>query len=274
VTTFAVPSPFPSDTRFADGGARESSFGERFAPLARFTGERFVVAPQALPEAIVRGRELFHSVDPRLTQNGAISCASCHPGGGDDGTTWAFAEGPRQSPALWGGITGTEPFHWDGIVRDMADISRVTIIGRMGGSGLGRADMNAIGAFLDTIPAPAPRTTALNEHESVDRGATVFKALGCQQCHSGADLTDNRMHDVGTGIGFVPRETMYEFATPSLKGLDHTAPYLHDGSAATLRDMVEQLVVTGRMVGEGLAIDPRSLTEEQKDDLVAYLRSL
>ncbi len=278
VTSFPVPAVGAAATRFSggDGGATEAflSSGERRAPLARYPGIRHQVAPQALPDDVVRGRELFHAVDQRLTQNGSISCASCHPGGADDGTTWSFAEGPRQSPPLWGGITGTEPFHWDNVVRDMADISRVTIIGRMGGSGLGEDDMNAIGAFLDTIPAPAPRTTVQQAGESVARGAAVFAGLGCQQCHAGADLTDNQQHDVSTGPGFVERETMAAFATPSLKGLAHTAPYLHDGSARTLREFVHKAVVSGTMVGVGAALDHRQLTDEQRDDLIAYLSTL
>jgi mono/diheme cytochrome c family protein len=276
VTSFAVPRLRGSDSRFAGGAARAAglSFG-RHAPLVRLTGERFVVAPQELPDAIVRGRALFHAVDDRLTQNGAVSCASCHPGGGDDGTTWAFSEGPRQSPPLWGGILGSEPFHWDQTVRDMADISRSTIVGRMGGAGLGKDDMDAIGAWLDTLPAPAPRTTVVvGQAESIARGRDVYIGLDCHACHGGADLTDNLAHDVGTGTAFTPRETTDVFATPGLKGLAHSSPYLHDGSAATLRDLVDRLVVTGRMVGRRASLTPRALTEQQKSDLVAYLSSL
>jgi YVTN family beta-propeller protein len=278
VTSFAVPDVHTMTTRF-DGDAANASGNYRTTPtrhaaLAHYQGVRHEVAPQALPDDVVRGRELFHAVDQRLTQNGAISCASCHPGGSDDGTTWSFSEGPRQSPPLWGGITGTEPFHWDGSVRDMADISRATIIGRMGGSGLGPDDMNAIGAFLDTIPAPAPRTTVLEAGESVARGADLFAGLGCLQCHSGVDMTDNLRHDVATGTGFVARESMSEFATPSLKGLSHSAPYLHDGSARTLREFVDEAVMTGAMVGADAATAARHLTAEQRDDLIAYLSSL
>jgi DNA-binding beta-propeller fold protein YncE/mono/diheme cytochrome c family protein len=276
VTSFAVPRVRTSDSRFAGGGDRAMRFmSGRHAPLVRLTGERFVVAPQELPDVVAHGRALFHAVDDRLTRNGAISCASCHPGGGDDGTTWAFSEGPRQSPPLWGGILGSEPFHWDQTVRDMADISRSTIVGRMGGTGLGKDDMDAIGAWLDTLPAPAPRTTVVvGQAESIVRGRDVYMGLDCHACHGGADLTDNLAHDVGTGTEFTARETADAFATPGLKGLAHSGPYLHDGSAATLRELVDRLVVTGRMVGRRASLTPRTLTEQQKDDLVAYLSSL
>ena len=52
---------------------------------------------------------LFHSVTPNLTNGGAISCASCHPEGREDGTTWHFVEGNRQTPPLWGGLSETAP---------------------------------------------------------------------------------------------------------------------------------------------------------------------
>jgi DNA-binding beta-propeller fold protein YncE/mono/diheme cytochrome c family protein len=260
VTSFRVPRAPEEGSRFAVETARAL---QRIEPLASFP-----VAAPILPAEVLRGRVLFHAVDDRLTQMGAISCASCHPGGAEDGTTWSFAEGPRQSPALWGGIVGTEPFHWDQAVRDMADISRVTIQGRMGGSGLGRGDMDAIGAFLDSIPVPAPPRNL--DPASVARGEAIFfsEATACASCHAGASFTDNRAHDVGTGRGFTERESAVTFATPVLHGLAHTGPYLHDGSARTLRDVIDRLVTTDRM-GKGSHLD-----EQDKQDLVAFLMSL
>ncbi len=271
VTHFAVPAGFrPPNSRFDDPGTGDANGGVRDEEIVKLDTQRFVVAEQALPEEIVRGRRFFHQVGPSMTRNGAIACASCHPGGGDDGTTWAFAEGPRQSPPLWGGITQTAPFHWDQVVRDMADISRVTIIGRMGGTGLGRTDMNAIGAFLDAIPAPAPRITVGVEAESVARGARLFasESTGCVTCHAGAAYTDNLAHDVKTGVGHVPRETATVFATPPLMGLAFTGPYMHDGSAETIRDVIEDYVLTDKM-GFG-----SHLSDADVDDLVAFLETL
>ena len=270
LTRFEVPLDRRAISRFNStdkGGARA---GVRDEPLKRFSRKTWSVAPQVLPADVVEGRTLFHSVGPELSRSGAIACASCHPGGGDDGTTWTFAEGPRQSPPLWGGIMGTEPFHWDQAVRTIEDISSITIIGRMGGTGLGGASMRAIGAYLDTIPAPAPRATASVDGESVIRGARLFndETVGCTSCHRGADLTDGFAHDVGTGPGAVARETMTVFATPPLKGLAHSAPYMHDGSAATLRDVVIRYVRTDKM-GTG-----SHLSDADVVDLVAFLEQL
>ena len=271
LTRFEVPARRRADSRF-DADAERGGAGEGFRdePIERFTRKQFVVAPQALPANIVEGRILFHSVGPALSRNGAIACASCHPGGADDGTTWTFAEGPRQSPPLWGGIMGTEPFHWDQAVRNIEDISRVTIIGRMGGSGLGGESMRAIGAYLDTIPAPAPRITVGVDTESVARGAAIFndETVGCTTCHSGADMTDGFSHDVATGPSYIARESMVDFATPPLKGLAHSAPYMHDGGARTLRDVVIRYVRTDKM-GVG-----SHLSDQDVVDLVAFLEQL
>ena len=130
--------------------------------------------------------------------------------------------------------------------------------------------MEAIGAYLDTIPAPAPRMTVGIPTASVDRGAALFASAetACATCHTGADLTDGLAHNVGSGVGFVARETMERFATPPLEGLHHSGPFMHDGGAASLRDVVDQYVLTDRM-GKGSHLSPQDV-----DDLVAFLEAL
>jgi YVTN family beta-propeller protein len=282
IHSFAVPVVAAAKGRFGNGNTEPAptigAIPVRHEILHRLAAERFVVADQVLPANVMAGRVLFHAADQRLTRNGAVSCNGCHSEGSDDQTTWTFAEGPRNSPPLWGGIMGTEPFHWDGSVRDIADISRVTIIGRMGGSGLGSADMRAIGAYLDTIPAPAPRLTAYTAGESVDRGAVLF-AQSCQSCHTGANLTDNRAHDVGTGsrrdrsADLTNAQNM--FGTPPLKGIAHTAPYLHDGSSPSLRALIMSRVV-GAAPGTAMTTskDPVAWSEQDINDVIAYMQLL
>lgn len=226
------------------------------------------VADDVLPEAVVRGRKLFHSVDDRLTRRGAISCASCHPGGAPDSITWRFAEGPRQTPPLWGGIMDTAPFHWDQAVTSVETLNVVTVQGRMAGTGLSEADLRDVGAFIDTIPAPSPPLDA--DQASVERGAEIFFSdeADCVSCHSGTDFTDGLAHNVGTGSRFVVGETADSFATPVLHGLAHSAPYMHDGSARTLEDLVERFVRTDKM-GRG-----SHLSDQDLRDLVAFLKAL
>jgi YVTN family beta-propeller protein len=285
VRSFDVPEVQGVQSRFGNEFQEDEAqapgfvaLPQRNQPISKLNASSASVADAVLPADVMRGRELFHAVDQRITRNGSVSCNGCHSEGSDDQTTWTFAEGPRNSPPLWGGITGTEPFHWDASVRNMADISRVTIIGRMGGSGLGTDDMNAIGSYLDTIPAPAPRLTAMTAGESVSRGASLF-ATNCQSCHSGVDQTDNRQHDVGTSTNLDMdidlTGAQLEFSTPPLKAIAHTAPYLHDGSAESLRDMIDRTVVRARS-GRAMTTsrNPVALSSSDVDDLVAYLNTL
>ncbi len=223
---------------------------------------------EVLDERVARGRELFHSVNDWMTVGHAIACASCHPGGQDDGITWQFEQGPRQTQPLWGDVFASGAVHWDLEVDDLAGLSEVTIEGRMGGQGLQGLERAALGAFLAQIPVPAPPSD-LNPL-AVERGQALFNdpILGCTDCHTGPRLRDGLAHDVGTSAGSLERETLEAIATPTLLGIGASAPYLHDGSAPTLLDVIDVYVRTDRM-GTG-----SHLTDADAADLVAYLKSL
>lgn len=229
------------------------------------------------------GRHLFFSAtDPRMTTGTAsgISCASCHPGGREDGRTWQFSEGARNTPTLAGRhLATTAPYHWDGLLEDMHAF-KLVVEDRMGGAGttgrsdfgsqvndpLSAADFNAMMAYLDVLPAPDnPFRTELPT-EAVVRGKAVFEGkAACASCHTGGDLTDNGFHDVGTiGLREVfPRKVN----TPTLRNIFYSAPYLHDGSIATLRDRV----LTNPGDKHGLT---SQLAPDEVDDLVEYLKTL
>jgi cytochrome c peroxidase len=91
------------------------------------------------------------------------------------------------------------------------------------------------------------------------RGRDVFVQLRCDACHSGARLTDNLNHDVGTGA---------EFQTPPLVGLRYSAPYMRDGCAATLLDRFDP-ACGGPQHGDTSLLD-----EQELSDLVRYLEAL
>jgi cytochrome c peroxidase len=97
--------------------------------------------------------------------------------------------------------------------------------------------------------------------------------VGCATCHLPPRYTDSTLaapfikHDVGTGDG--PDERFGSaFDTPSLRGLWDSAPYLHDGSAASLRDVLITRNPQGR---HGRTAH---LSEEEIRDLIAFLLSL
>lgn len=199
------------------------------------------------------GHAVFHG------NSGAfLACASCHPEGGDDGRTWRFGGiGPRRTPAMHGDLRGTEPFHWDGDMRDLSHLVHDVFTGRMSGPELNGGQVLALGNWLDELPAPRP---ALVDRAAVLRGRTVFDTTaGCASCHSGALLTNNGSFDVGSGG---------TFQVPSLIGVADRLPVMHDGCAETLRQRF--LPECGGAAHGNVA----ALTEQQIGDLVAYLESL
>ena len=112
-------------------------------------------------------------------------------------------------------------------------------------------------------------------------GQALFEspALGCAACHAGATLTDSQwlapatplLHDVGTlgpGSGLRLGEPLTGIDTPTLRELWNSPPYLHDGSAATLLE-----VLTSHNPGDLHSVTSQ-LTPVELDQLVAYLLSL
>ncbi|HEY2574187.1 MAG TPA: cytochrome c peroxidase [Verrucomicrobiaceae bacterium] len=76
--------------------------------------------------------------------------------------------------------------------------------------------------------------TALNALQQ--RGLKVFQDAGCTQCHGGPMLSDFKLHFIGVTDG--TKDGQREFRTPTLRNLRRTAPYMHNGSLATLEDVL------------------------------------
>jgi cytochrome c peroxidase len=116
------------------------------------------------------------------------------------------------------------------------------------------------------------------------RGFVVFNGKGnCAACHSSWRFTDDSFHDIGVpgddiGRGkFLKLETMqYAFKTPTLRNVDQRAPYMHDGSEATLEEVIELYDQGGRVKRPSLSpeMKPLGLTAQEKSDLVVFLRAL
>ncbi|RKG57822.1 hypothetical protein D7V80_39190 [Corallococcus sp. CA054B] len=239
-------------------------------------GERLVIAGDTLSPLAAEGRRLFFSaVDARMTSPSvAVSCASCHLEGREDGHVWGFPDGPRQTPSLAGRMTtATAPFHWSGEFSALGDFMNATVKDRMGGQVLNEDTVAKLGAFIDAIPATDNPFRGEPLTESQARGAALFTQAKCDTCHTGAALTDNRNVDVGT---FVLSGVLQDakavikagLNTPSLLGVGRTAPYLHDGSAPTLKARL----LNGRETN--LHGTTAGLSDEDVDDLVAYLETL
>ncbi len=118
-------------------------------------------------------------------------------------------------------------------------------------------------------------------------GMWIFESKGgCWRCHSGANLTDEGFHNTGVSWGKEPldlgrfeiTDVEYhrgQFKTPSLRSVALTAPYMHDGSIKTLREVVD-FYNDGGVPNPHLdnTINPLNLTEREREFLTAFLESL
>jgi cytochrome c peroxidase len=118
-------------------------------------------------------------------------------------------------------------------------------------------------------------------------GMTLFFGkANCSVCHTGKNFTDGDFHNIGVGMSaktvdlgrFVVSKIDRDrgaFKTPTLRNLSDTFPYMHDGSAKTLEDVVD-FYDKGGEKNQWLDSDihPLGLTAKEKKDLVAFLKSL
>ncbi len=124
--------------------------------------------------------------------------------------------------------------------------------------------------------------------ESAKRGHALFFSdkTACTACHVGANFTDEKYHNLGVGWDSDdPDLGRYEvtgneedkgaFKTPTLRNVEQTAPYMHDGSQKTLEEVVEWYVKGGHP-NPHLSKDVKKLdlTEQDKADLVEFMKSL
>ncbi len=153
----------------------------------------------------------------------------------------------------------------------------------------------ALASYVRTIlsgNAPVDRyyltgdATALSEPAM--RGLRLFQGKGnCTACHLGPTFTDERFHntgvawrdgkllDVGRFAVTNKDEDRGAFKTPTLRDVALTAPYMHDGSLATLEAVVDQYSDGGvRNPQLDEEIRPLNLSRDEKRDLIAFLESL
>ena len=116
-------------------------------------------------------------------------------------------------------------------------------------------------------------------------GFWVFNGKGqCAACHSGWTFTDGSFQDIGVGTGddigraaFFPNSQplRYAFKTPTLRDVAARGPYMHDGSRASLEEVID-LYDRGGIArpSRSPSIRPLGLTETEKRDLIAFLRTL
>jgi YVTN family beta-propeller protein len=217
-----------------------------------------------------KGEFYFH--DAGICFQGWQSCASCHPGQARvDGLNWDLLNdgvgNPKNTKSLL--LAHKTPPAMSMGVRETAETAVRAGIRHILFTVQPEEVAAAIDAYLKSLePLPSPYLANGRLSDSARRGEKLFKdrRVGCATCHPPALFTDLQTYDVATRGRF--DQLTDRFDTPTLVEAWRTAPYLHDGSAATIRE-----VLTSR--------NPRDkhgktshLTPQQIEDLAAYVLSL
>ena len=250
------------------------------------------------------GRKLFS--DKRLSADGTVACVSCHD------PEFAFGDrhplpvgvsgqkGARRAPRLVNRGYGTS-FFWDGraqtleqqVMQPIANPREMASSAREAAAriGVGEGELrDALASYVRTILSGNSAfdrymggdTSAMSAAEQSGLRLFTSKA-GCASCHIGSNFTDERFHNTGAGNGSDAGrfsvtgrlEDRGAFKTPSLRDAGRTPPYMHDGSLATLEDVIEFYDKGGRANAQlDPDIRPLHLTAQEKAALASFVRAL
>jgi cytochrome c peroxidase len=214
--------------------------------------------------------------------------------------------GTRNVPAIINRAYGTS-FFWDGRTTSLEEqvlrpIEAHDVMGFTADAAAARVALTrealarALASYVRSIlsgNSPFDRFVAGDRQAlspQAQAGLAVFRGRGrCTSCHLGPTFTDELFHN--TGVAWLPPRQAFQddgrylvtgrdtdrgaFKTPTLREVSNTSPYMHDGSLATLEDVVAFYDEGGRG-NPNLDVDvrPLGLTAEEKRVLVAFLGSL
>jgi cytochrome c peroxidase len=259
-------------------------------------------------EKIQLGRRLFF--DRRLSRSGSVSCATCHRlnrAFSDDRplAVGVFGRvGRRNAPALINRGYGLSFFR-DGrvatleeqVLKPIEDPKEMDLPVAEAARRAGISAENlsrALASYVRTIlSGNSPYDRFINGDRRAltaeqQRGLQIFRGRGnCTACHVGPNLSDEQFHN--TGVAFqhgafqddgrfaVTRRAVDRgaFRTPTLREIARTAPYMHNGTVATLEEVVEFYDRGGRANPHlDPEIRPLSMTAGDKQALVGFLKTL
>ena len=231
------------------------------------------VGTEKLSATVLKGKQLFYDAkDLRLARDAYVSCATCHNDGGHDGRVWdltGFGEGLRNTSNLRGrAATGQGFLHWSNNFDEVQDFEG-QIRTLAGGTGLMTeaqfnagtrsqplgdrktgvsSDLDALAAYvasLNTFQSSPLRSSTGTLTSAAVAGKAVFVAKNCASCHGGRAFTNSASgnpQDVGTltaASGNRLGGPLTGIDIPTLRDVWATAPYLHNGSAATIENAIQ-----------------------------------
>ena len=277
----------------AHGGARPGAPDPHGDPrLPRAEMHRLLAATRAAArsassaELVAQGRALFDSTT--LPRSGE-SCQSCHTVVAANAavgtimhprpTTPNDFTGPRDPLPLYD-VARTGPYLWSGNVATLEQQTINVIKGFFKDGATQPAETTAqqaaaLLAFMGTIHHPVSERDLGTMSAAARRGEGIFRGKGnCVHCHLDNGLfTDRKVHD--DNVPPVAGETdpgsaahPGAFDTPTLRDVRNTAPYMHNGSLKTLKDVVDFYNTIGPN-GNGLSLKP-----DEEADLIAFLEAL
>ena len=260
-------------------------------------------------DQVTLGRKLFH--DTRLSRNRMISCASCHDSRRAFSTNRALAVGVegrighRNAPAIINRGYG-HAFFWDGrsasleeqVLQPIQDPNEMDLTLKEARARVGlepTAIAHALASYVRSILAGnSPFDRFVNGDRSAlsaeqQRGLRIFRGkANCTACHIGPNFTDEQFHN--TGIAWKSEAGFADFGrfavsghpadrgafkTPTLREVARSAPYMHDGSLATLEEVIDYYDRGGN---HNPQLDPNlralGLEADQKRAIVAFLGAL
>lgn len=192
------------------------------------------------PYDIVRQGEVkFHSA--LSTQQNWLSCVSCHPAGRADGLNWDLLNdgigNPKNAKSLL--LAHETPPSMSMGVRSNYEVAVEKGFNFIQFHVADNDTKDAVKAFLRSMKAD--KSPYLGENGELTakakKGKILFESdkVGCAKCHSGPNFTDLKMYNVGTRGVNEKHET---FDNPALVEVWRTAPYLHDGSASSIMEVL------------------------------------
>ncbi len=207
-----------------------------------------------------RGERLFHNA--KLSHDGWFSCSSCHVQGHTNGllndnmTDGTFGTAKRVLTLR--GVTETAPYSWTGRFKTLSDQIAHSVKSTMQGNPLTDEETSDLEAYMKSLSPPPALGT--DDKLAVARGAAIFEAQNCRNCHTQPLFTSAKIVDVG----LKDERGASKFNPPSLRGVSQNAPYFHDGRARNLEAVFTQF--RHQLNGE--------LSSEEVADLIAFLNDL
>jgi cytochrome c peroxidase/WD40 repeat protein len=221
------------------------------------------------PSPARQGEALFY--DARRSHNQWFSCHTCHVDGHTCGLSFDTLNddsygNPKLTPSLHG-VARTAPWTWHGWQKDLGAAVEKSYTQTMFGPKPTADEVRAVVAFLGALDRPPNPYRLADNMLSVEakRGQALFEGTAkCARCHTGPEYTSEHNYDVHLEADGSPYR---RWNPPSLRGVWQRGPYLHDGRAATLEELLHGPHAPEKLGGQ-------ALTPAQRQDLIAFIQSL